>query len=608
MKHLRTAFVILLLQVLCLAQSTEKKFGGTFDTLKPEQQKLVKGWAAEYNRVTGRNLTAPGSYDKLPVSVRTTFDAVTHALLQSKLTDENGASLGTALDIIKLVEGVHGEVPNARGDHQFRIYVLLKPDALDRLYKSNEFKRTHDNTVYHIGYPINFRQQGGTPSIQVSVTRTGRRADIDVDYRTSSGPKALMNGHLTSANSDVRAGNNYQVHSQRWQDFNNWWASLLGIFKPPANETMSVLDVTTTLNPKVKDSAPVQEAVLDFMNTWLVDGKPEVAMSYISVKSYACLAEFQNGEQIDSGLAALRILEHLRQALAAYGKSPSLDVAIQSAPLYTQGAKPVVHPYGKLFALEHLPDDAAQSMDCRTKLHLNLAEPLPKVGHAFGDNYASMARLRLEKGPPVVLTQLWRKEEGFWKVISWHLEQPLRVAETPRLAKPEAIALDHSVGPPADPRLIAANEEFLKAWLVTRQYEHAATYFAPEALACSEFEGASTPLPLLTAIGDKLPRRAQLKDLITTVEFGHPQMQAVPHPDSQAFLLARVSDDLAKMSLCNAPPPGREAAAGHATYATNTFQTIFRLKDAPGVGAALTLQWNLRADRWRIVAVDIVYH
>ena len=37
-----------------------------------------------------------------------------------------------------------------------------------------------------------------------------------MDYRTSGFPSALFNGHLTAQNSDVRAGNNYQGHLQRW--------------------------------------------------------------------------------------------------------------------------------------------------------------------------------------------------------------------------------------------------------------------------------------------------------------------------------------------------------------------------------------------------------
>ena len=67
------------------------------------------------------------------------------------------------------------------GDRQFRIYVQLKPRAMERLTRSKEFSRTVDNTVYHKGYPICFRSTGGTPSIQFSLSRDASRADIDVD-------------------------------------------------------------------------------------------------------------------------------------------------------------------------------------------------------------------------------------------------------------------------------------------------------------------------------------------------------------------------------------------------------------------------------------------
>lgn len=59
------------------------------------------------------------------------------------------------------------------------------------------------------------------PSIQVSLTRTGKRAYIDVDYRSSRGPKALVNGHLTSVNSNVRAGSNCFGRVRRWNAWLN---------------------------------------------------------------------------------------------------------------------------------------------------------------------------------------------------------------------------------------------------------------------------------------------------------------------------------------------------------------------------------------------------
>ena len=72
------------------------------------------------------------------------------------------------------------------------MYVRLTPNAREMLDRSREFKRGIDNTVYHKGYPINYREQRGTPSIQVSIAQDGRLADVDVDYRSSSFPVIVV--------------------------------------------------------------------------------------------------------------------------------------------------------------------------------------------------------------------------------------------------------------------------------------------------------------------------------------------------------------------------------------------------------------------------------
>jgi hypothetical protein len=51
--------------------------------------------------------------------------------------------------------------------------------------------------------------------------------DIDVDYRSFKFPQALVNGHLTAANSDVRTGNNLSRHDSRWAGLAGWWQDLL---------------------------------------------------------------------------------------------------------------------------------------------------------------------------------------------------------------------------------------------------------------------------------------------------------------------------------------------------------------------------------------------
>jgi hypothetical protein len=106
------------------------------------------------------------------------------------------------------LDRISGEQVGRAGDQQFRIYVTLRPNARDVLIRSREFVRSQENTAFHAGYPHSYRLGSGAPSIQFSVAEDGLSADIDVDYRTSKAPQSWFNGHMTSSNSDVRAGDN----------------------------------------------------------------------------------------------------------------------------------------------------------------------------------------------------------------------------------------------------------------------------------------------------------------------------------------------------------------------------------------------------------------
>ena len=598
MRLLRIAICPLLVAAALSAQAPS---GSSYVQLRPQQQKLVNAWIAEYNKITRKQLD-PKSYDSLPLSTRTTFDAVTHALLNTPLTNAAGKRPGTALDLVQLVEAAHGQIPEVRGDRQFRLYVKLKPGALDRLYQSREFKRGKDNTVYHIGYPINFRQQGGTPSIQISVTRTGRRADIDVDYRSSRGPVALVNGHLTAANSDVRAGKNSVKHASRWNGFENWWRDLLGLFAPPKETIAVALDTPIAVQPRIKDSEPLEEAVADHFQTWLVDGAPEKALPYISIRSYACLAEFQTGEDIDSGLATLRILEHMRKGLAAYGKSADLTEVIQAVPLQAPGARPVKNSREKLFTLERLTPEAARQLDCRVRQNLTLAEAIPDS--VYEEAYGAVTRLIREKGAPTYLTQVWTKEEGYWKIITWEIGHPFEKPETRAVTAVASTAAKPAAGFVPDPALLSGLGQFFDLWIGQRQYAAAGAFFAPEASACEDVGGS--PAEFLKSIGQLLPKKGAVADLISAVPFGHDHMREVAHPASKQYLLARVSDELAGMSECNAAGPLRSEGQKAPTFRQNRFQTIFRLGKGAGTPASVRLQWAKRGADWRITSADIV--
>src|SRR5262249_35860559 len=80
--------------------SSPKVFGGTFTELAPEQQRLLRDWTDQYSKLTGKKADPAQLYDSARMSQRTTFDAVTHALLHTALTDSNSQPMGAAFAVI----------------------------------------------------------------------------------------------------------------------------------------------------------------------------------------------------------------------------------------------------------------------------------------------------------------------------------------------------------------------------------------------------------------------------------------------------------------------------------------------------------------------------
>ena len=302
-------FLLLDCSILYTASPSSPKFSasrstqapeisGSYDELAPPQRRLVDDWFRQHNEIMDKKLVARDAYEKLPISVRTTFEAVTHALMLTALTDDQGQTLGTAVELVDDLETVLGQVPGAGGDHQFRIVVLLRPDAVSVLDRSQQFSRHHDNTHFHQDYPRNYRQRG-VPSIQFSISEHGVRADIDVDYRSAFFLFVLFDGHLTAANSDVRAGNNYQRHVDRWSAFTNWWGNLFGLgsLKAPDDASGSVFEELLPSVPRVDGSYPLPVVVEDFFSSWLVQRTPEKSMAYLAEAAYNCIAEFEPGTE-----------------------------------------------------------------------------------------------------------------------------------------------------------------------------------------------------------------------------------------------------------------------------------------------------------------------
>ncbi|UCF39095.1 MAG: hypothetical protein JSU96_09770, partial [Acidobacteriota bacterium] len=455
--------------------SEPRQFTGSFEELSPPQTRLVEDWFARYNRVMNKNVSAADGFDLLPQSVKTTFDGVTHALMTSNLTDESGDSLGTALDLVASIETVRGRIEGGRGDHQFRMYCRLIEGAREILEKSVEFGRGHDNTVYHKGYPLSYRQQGGTPSIQVSMTEDGSRADIDVDYRSSKFPAALLNGHLTSANSDIRSGNNFDRHSGRWSGLQNWWANWFAL---PFIQADMVDDAEqdTRIPARPPKGRKIEQAAFDFLNSWLAEQKPEIAMSYVSSRAFQCLSIDQEAE-LDLGMAPFQMLAGLKKVNQSLGTVSELTDVLTGIRIPDPELRVVRQKNHAAFVLYNVPESRALAFDCANR---GLpANEVPKGSKTkYGKYFATVQHIQPKTGGGQSLALLWGKEGKDWKIISYLTEPVADEIDVPDLT--EGIVTGESPTIEGDSAQIEAAAGFVEAWFGAKDPSRAIGYFADE--------------------------------------------------------------------------------------------------------------------------------
>jgi hypothetical protein len=612
------------------APAAPHDLNGTYEELSPAQKKLIDEWYAEYNQMTHDN-SQPTEYNQFSLSTRTTFEAVTHALMTTELTDKSGKSMGNALDLVQSIEAINGKVPRARGDLQFRIYVVLKPDALQKLKASSEFFRDRDNTVYHHGYPLNYRQDGGTPSIQISVAKDSRHADIDVDYRSAKFPGALFNGHLTAANSDVRAAGNTQKHLQRWQGLTDWWQSLFGF--PEQTEASEDRTAESDIPPiPRKGDDKVEVAAADYLTAWLVQQKPNLSAAYLSSLSYSCLEEYgpDSGKVISAGVAPYLATHHMAAVNKAIGKVNTLQDAVEPISLHDQNLKTVKHPYRTAFSLYQVSNGLAAELLCDPERAFDDFDKVRVEGSTrrYGSYFAAAFRLKGPKGKSDAITLLWRKEGKYWKVIAWDVEPeeaiPGKVPDMRRQRTARAVtkAAPAEPLPSADPEFVRASHDFLHSWLVADNFDHAASYFSPRSNECvlaylpTDKPAPSTPADYaayvrdaMTSVGKDVGPVQHLHDAIEPVQPEHDDLKVLPHKGEGAYTVAAVPDYLAEMFLCDKESPKHPydvpADPKQKVYG-NYYAVLFSLRTPGDHPAALTLLWAKDSDKWKIIAYELL--
>ena len=387
------------------------------------QQELFQTYVDNYNATRGSQYTAEERFERLTASEQTTFYGITHALLQTSLTDASGTSLGLAIDRIEGVNRIAGQYDGMGGDQQFRIYVALKPGTRQLLDKSREFFVDHENTVYHIGFPHSYRQAGKEPNMQMSLSEDGLRADIDVDYRSSRTPQSLFNGHLTAANSDVRAGDNPKLHNARWSGLIMWWQDRLGKLQVSLPKAVDLADTDRAIGPatplppdRPSGAAPekIEDAAQEFLTDWLVRRQYDQALEFLSPQAYACLNLSDDARsQVLDGTGVRREARRLMEyASARLGRRPDLTSAIVAFTPRDPDRAVIDHAFKKEFLLGPVPAQEAKQYLCN--------QSAPPATATSPDYHAVVFTFRIDGGGTLGL--LWNREGGRWKIVSY---QPL---------------------------------------------------------------------------------------------------------------------------------------------------------------------------------------
>jgi hypothetical protein len=486
----------------------------------------------------------------------------------------------------------------------------LTADARKMLERSQEFKRAMDNSVYHKGYPLNYREQGGTPSIQVSIALDGRQADVDVDYRSSSFPVMLFNGHLGASNSDVRAGDNADRHAARWSGFQNWWRSFFGVGlarSPDAPDTVAALAL-----PKIPRAGKknIKAMVPDFLQAWLVEGNIVAAMGYVSERAYACLAEdAPDPSAFDRGLAPFQILVNLKAAHDALGAHDSLEGLITGVHLTIPRLREERHPQQAQFVLYDVPDDIAARFDCASRLTPGSpARSSSDSGQHFGSIF-HIAGSRKD----VSIALLWAKEDGYWKIVSWQAEpEPDATPDPPAPAQPAVVRIK------ADLTLVHSAKSFLDTWLIRKDYDGAFRYLSTRSYACYDLtRGPDLPASTspddagwkirasLQRIGKWVGKPRQLDSIIESAEPLHSAIRVMDQPYSRVFSLTSFPTALGDAVECDArargalPPDPLPLEYGQA------FGMTFRFRTQGGDAPVLRLLWRKEDNAWRVRSYDV---
>ena len=266
----------------------------------------------------------------------------------------------------------------------------------------------------------------------------------------------------------------------------------------------------------------------------------------------------------------------------------------------------------------------AEQMSCASYTSFGVLPPaaVNRDRREVYENFYSTVAIDRPDRAGAALGLLWQRRDGIWKIVSYQAvwEDAPDAAKLPDLVKPVTPVAEARVT--AEPSLIQANERFLEAWLVRKNYEEAVTLIAPEASACVNLyldQGESPKTNVaeqsarlragLERAGRQAGSVARLEDILQPVPPTDPRLRVVDHPRIKAFQVVDVPDWMGPTLACEARLARGDTTAieegaerGYGRY----YISALRFVNHGEPGAVLALGWRRDADGWRIFSFKII--
>src|SRR5262249_23347278 len=150
------------------------------------------------------------------------------------------------------------------------------------------------------------------------------------------------------------------------------------------------------------------------LQAWLVEGKPEVAASYFSTRSFSCLAEYgaRSGRIVNAGNAPYVAAKHLGTISKSIGRGTATGQVVQPESWMGGDIKPIKQAYMATFVLYQVTNQMGLDYECDPDAAYAEQEKA-RVANSeskLGTYYASVFGLRNDKSKSDAITLIWTKE------------------------------------------------------------------------------------------------------------------------------------------------------------------------------------------------------